>query len=110
MLNVFYKHNLELNPLIIKLNLMEHKPKGIVILSGGMDSTTMVYMYSNQYNVIALSFNYGQRHIKEIEAAEQTAKPEVLTRIESPIIRVAEFPTITLRGVGVERFPERFFE
>ena len=74
LLNVFSKHNLELNPLIIKLNLMEHKPKGIVILSGGMDSTTMLYDLTKQGNEIVgvLSFNYGQRHKKELEFAEKT--------------------------------------
>jgi 7-cyano-7-deazaguanine synthase len=36
--------------------------KAVVILSGGMDSTTTAYIAKNQgYKVIAVHFNYGQR-------------------------------------------------
>jgi len=54
-------------------------PKGtqvIVILSGGMDSaTTLAYAIHvwEKENVIALTFNYGQRHVKEMKAAADLA-------------------------------------
>lgn len=49
--------------------------KCVVILSGGMDSTTLVsHMMSLSYDVHLLSFNYGQRHSKELAAAAATAK------------------------------------
>jgi len=51
------------------------KPKIIAVLSGGLDSTTMVYDYvSSNYDVDCISFNYGQRHKKELEYAGRTAK------------------------------------
>ena len=44
--------------------------KCIIILSGGMDSTTLLYgLVKNRAKVIALSFNYGQKHKKELEMA-----------------------------------------
>ena len=49
--------------------------KAIIILSGGMDSTTLLYDIINQgYEPIAISFIYGQKHYKELEAAKLTCK------------------------------------
>lgn len=50
--------------------------KTVVVLSGGMDSVTLLYkVVSESYdprNVKALSFNYGQRHSKELDMAKAT--------------------------------------
>lgn len=47
----------------------------VVLFSGGMDSTTVVaYAQHEGYAVHALSFNYGQRHASELEAAIRTAQ------------------------------------
>ncbi len=49
--------------------------KAVVILSGGMDSTTLLYkVLADGYKVEALSFNYGQRHKKELRYASKTCK------------------------------------
>lgn len=46
------------------------KPKAVVIYSGGMDSFTVLHLALQQgYDVHALSFNYGQRHSKELDVA-----------------------------------------
>lgn len=43
----------------------------IVPISGGMDSTVLLhYAAANFDNVYAISFDYGQRHKKELECAE----------------------------------------
>ena len=48
--------------------------KAIVLLSGGLDSaTTAAIAIAQGYEVIALSFRYGQRHQKELEAAGKVA-------------------------------------
>lgn len=48
--------------------------KAVVILSGGMDSTTLLYKVRQDHDVVSvLSFDYGQRHIKELECAKKTA-------------------------------------
>jgi len=44
----------------------------VLILSGGVDSTTMLYeMLSKGCHVHALTFNYSQRHKKEIDCARK---------------------------------------
>lgn len=49
--------------------------KAIVLLSGGMDSTTLLALaQSQQYECYALSFRYGQRHQAELDAASQIAQ------------------------------------
>ena len=46
--------------------------KAIVLLSGGLDSaTTAAIAIAEGYETIALSFRYGQRHYKELEAAKK---------------------------------------
>jgi 7-cyano-7-deazaguanine synthase len=46
--------------------------KVVVIFSGGMDSFTVLNMaHQEGYEVYALSFNYGQRHKKELEYASR---------------------------------------
>lgn len=49
--------------------------KAVLILSGGLDSTTLLYkMLSEGYDVRALTFNYGQRHSKEIDCARNISE------------------------------------
>lgn len=48
--------------------------KAVVLLSGGLDSTTTLYIAEREgYNVMCLIFDYGQRHRKEISAAKRIA-------------------------------------
>jgi 7-cyano-7-deazaguanine synthase len=50
------------------------KPKAVVLLSGGLDSATTAAIAINAgYEAIALSFRYGQRHQRELEAATRIA-------------------------------------
>jgi 7-cyano-7-deazaguanine synthase len=50
------------------------QPKAIVLLSGGLDSATAAAQaIADGYSPIALSFRYGQRHDRELEAARKIA-------------------------------------
>lgn len=50
--------------------------KAVLILSGGIDSSTLGYLLKSQgYNdLICVSFNYGQKNLIEIEYAKKIAK------------------------------------
>jgi 7-cyano-7-deazaguanine synthase len=49
-------------------------PKAVLLLSGGLDSTTLLAHALNEgFEVYAMTFRYGQRHASEIEAARRVA-------------------------------------
>lgn len=51
------------------------KPNAIILLSGGLDSTTVLAIAREQgYQLHALSFRYGQRHAHELQAAINVAR------------------------------------
>jgi len=53
---------------------MESRKKAVVLLSGGLDSATVLAIACSQgYESYALSFSYGQRHVFELEAASRVA-------------------------------------
>jgi 7-cyano-7-deazaguanine synthase len=53
----------------------------IVLLSGGLDSTTVLAIAKDQgFTPYALSFRYGQRHSIELEAAQRVAQSQGVAR------------------------------
>lgn len=51
------------------------KRRAVVLLSGGLDSTTVLAIAKSEgFDVYAISFNYGQRHIVELESAQRVAR------------------------------------
>ncbi len=61
--------------------------KAVILVSGGLDSTTVLSMALKQgYDCFTLSFDYGQRHRSELEAAERV----------SSIMGVAEHKVVKL--------------
>lgn len=53
---------------------LSHPKKAIVLLSGGLDSaTTLAMARESGYHIYALSFDYGQRHKTELQAAKRIA-------------------------------------
>ena len=52
----------------------QSKPKAVILLSGGLDSVTVLASAMKYYDCYALSFSYGQRHDVELEAAKKIAK------------------------------------
>jgi 7-cyano-7-deazaguanine synthase len=67
--------------------------KAVVLLSGGVDSTTtLAIARAEGYDLYALSFHYGQRHEVELHRAREIAR--VFGVIQHLVIR------ITLREIG----------
>ena len=67
--------------------------KAVVLLSGGLDSaTTLALARSQGFACHALSFGYGQRHARELEAAKKVAAS--LGAVEHLVL------TLDLRSVG----------
>ena len=53
---------------------MNQQRKAVILLSGGLDSATvMAIAKAEGYELYALTFQYGQRHAIEIEAARRIA-------------------------------------
>lgn len=65
------------------------KKKAVVLLSGGLDSTTTLAIATNQgYACYAITFRYGQRHETELECARKIAahfgvRDHVIANIDS---------------------------
>lgn len=52
-----------------------NKDTAVVLFSGGQDSTTCLFWALKTFKkVYALSFSYGQKHVKEVSIAEKIAK------------------------------------
>ena len=63
------------------------KKNAVVLLSGGLDSATVLAMARTQgYACYALSVDYGQRHHSELEAAERVAK--MLGAVEHRVVHI----------------------
>ena len=67
--------------------------RAVILLSGGLDSATVVAMaQADGYSCYSMSFDYGQRHRAELQAAEQIARQ--LGVVEHKVIR------LNLNGIG----------
>jgi 7-cyano-7-deazaguanine synthase len=58
----------------VRERLDVNRPKAVVLLSGGLDSATVLALAIEQgYDTFALSIDYGQRHRAELDAARRVA-------------------------------------
>ncbi len=56
------------------MSKVAEKPRAVVLVSGGLDSATCLAIAKQQgYSCYALSFDYGQRHHSELDAAKRVA-------------------------------------
>jgi len=54
---------------------MTTRPRAVVLLSGGLDSATAAAIAKAEgFDVYALTISYGQRHVREVEAARVVAR------------------------------------
>ena len=89
--------------------------KALVLFSGGVDSTTCLAMAVEKYgndNVIALSIFYGQKHKKEIEAAESIAKYYKTEHLGLDLTKIFQYSDCSLlsgsdREIPLESYDEQ---
>ena len=67
------------------------KLKCIVLLSGGLDSTTVLAIAKKEFEIFALSFDYGQRHKFELQAAELIARNNSVHTFQTITIDLKQF-------------------
>ena len=71
--------------------------KAIVLLSGGLDSTTCLALArQKKLEVFALSFDYGQKHIVELTAAKSIAKQYGVSKHYIVPIKIPDISTSSL--------------
>ena len=92
---------------------MKKNEKGVVLLSGGLDSaTTLAIAGSEGFRLFALTFGYGQRHRREVEAAKKISNS--LGVVEHRIIDIdlAQFAgsALTDNAIAVPKDRDRLQE
>lgn len=99
----------------IKLQNKKVDKKVAIILSGGLDSTTLLYDLVNKHgaeNITAFSFNYGSRHNKwELPKATKTCQK---LKVEHKVLSLKEvfgnFKSSLLDHKDSEAIPEGHYE
>ena len=87
--------------------------KVLVLVSGGVDSTTCLGVAVNKYgkaNVIALSIYYGQKHKKEVEHARAVTQYYGVELILFDLSSLFKFSNCTLLEHSTSSIPEESYE
>lgn len=86
--------------------------KALVLSSGGVDSTTCLGMAVEKYgagNVVALSVSYGQKHSKELEAAEAVANYYGVERLSLDLKKIFEYSDCSLLSKNETEIPHESY-
>ncbi len=83
--------------------MLKKNKKAVVLLSGGLDSaTTLAIARSKGFQLFALTFEYGQRHQREIEAAKKVANSLRATEHRIIDIDLAQFGGSAITDSAIE--------
>jgi 7-cyano-7-deazaguanine synthase len=94
------------------------KNKVVVPISGGMDSTVLLHYAASKFkNVYAISFDYGQRHIRELQCADyqinnirdsdEGINVVLNTTVELPFFRqIAAISSLTNNNIAVDKIKD----
>lgn len=86
--------------------------KALVLVSGGVDSTTCLAMAVSEYgkeNVVGLSVSYGQKHTKELISARNVAKHYDIELIEIDLAPMFAFSDCSLLDHSDKEIPEESY-
>ena len=84
-------------------------PKALVLSSGGVDSTTCLGLAVHELgaaNVVSVSMFYGQKHKKELEAAQKLAEYYNIKHYELDLSVVFAQSNCPLLGHSTQKVPE----
>ncbi len=66
--------------------------KSVVIFSGGIDSTTLLFKLKNEgHEIYAITFSYGQKHSRELESAKKIAS---ILKFDHKIVDVSSLQSL----------------
>lgn len=83
--------------------------KGLVLSSGGVDSTTCLGLAVKNYgadNVVSVTMYYGQKHKKELESARKVAEYYQVKHIELDLSVIFQHSNCPLLSHSTEEIPE----
>ena len=86
--------------------------KALVLSSGGVDSTTALALAVKQFgkeNVIALTVSYGQKHDKEVRAAEAVAEWYGVEQLFLDLSLIFRYSNCSLLKQSTEEIPEESY-
>ncbi len=87
--------------------------KALVLVSGGLDSTTCLALAVKEYgheNVVGLSIFYGQRHDKEIKAADAVCEYYKVEHITLDLSTMFQFSDCALLQHSEVEIPEESYD
>lgn len=94
--------------------MKKNKTKAVIILSGGLDSTTVLYKALREYylpgQVVAISYNYGQNHTKELECASETCKRLGVEHVILNLSMFSQHAFVSALTGGADKIPEASYE
>ena len=86
--------------------------KALVLSSGGVDSTTALALAVQKYgadNVVSLSISYGQKHDKEIRAAQAVADHYGVEQLFLDLARIFQYSDCSLLKQSTQSIPEESY-
>lgn len=86
--------------------------KALVLSSGGVDSTTALGLAVKKYgreNVITLSVSYGQKHDKEIQAADAVAGYYGVEHLFLDLSKIFQYSNCSLLKQSTEEIPKESY-
>ena len=81
--------------------------KALVLFSGGVDSTTCLGLAIERFgkeNVIPLSIHYGQKHDKEVEAAEKILEYYGIEGMEMDLSHILRSAAVLFWHIRTKRY------
>ena len=77
------------------------RDRAVILLSGGLDSTTAAALArASNFDLFALSFDYGQRHRRELDAAKCVARAMGARQHQFVTMNLGEWTASSLTGQG----------